>query len=88
MKLPDYEALGDPSLDLFGLKLWIHGRQFPNANDFWDGNWLRVTAMLSTSTSVVRTEGPEVSYVSLQGLTLFLPHDAAPQLVRANRRAS
>lgn len=58
MKLPNFEALGDPAIDLFGLKLWIHGRQFPNATDFWDGNWLRVTAILSTPRSMVRTEGP------------------------------
>jgi hypothetical protein len=58
MKLPDFEALGSPSLDLFGLKVWIHGRQFPEATDFWDGNWVRVTAILSTPASMVRTEGP------------------------------
>ena len=58
MKLPDFEALGAPPLDLFGLKVWIHGRQFPDATDFWDGNWLRVTAVLSTPVSMVRTEGP------------------------------
>jgi hypothetical protein len=60
MKSPDFEGLGAPSLDLFGLKLWIHGREFPNATDFWDGNWLHVTAILSTPTSMVRTEGPIV----------------------------
>ncbi len=68
MKLPDFETLGTPSLDLFGLKLWIHGRQFPNATDFWDGNWLRVTAILSTSTSMVRTEGPIVHLREIYGL--------------------
>jgi hypothetical protein len=33
-----------PDLKLEGLQIWIHGRQFPDAADYWDGNWLRVTA--------------------------------------------
>jgi len=36
--------LGMPDLKLEGLQIWIHGRQFPDAADYWDGNWLRVTA--------------------------------------------
>jgi hypothetical protein len=24
--------------------LWVHGRQFPESTDYWDSNWLRVTA--------------------------------------------
>lgn len=37
-------SLGDPSLQIAGLRLWVHGRQFPEAMDYWDGNWLRATA--------------------------------------------
>ena len=37
-------SLGPPALRLAGLQLWIHGRQFPDAHDHWDGNWLNVTA--------------------------------------------
>jgi len=33
-----------PDLKLEGPQIWIHGRQFPDAADYWDGNWLRVTA--------------------------------------------
>lgn len=36
--------LGAPDLKLEGLQIWIHGRQFPDSGDYWDGNWLRVTA--------------------------------------------
>jgi len=36
--------LGDPALTLAGFQLWIHGREFPEAEDYYDGNWLRVTA--------------------------------------------
>src|SRR5438034_8814078 len=38
------DMLGPPALKIAGLQLWVHGRQFPEANDYWDGNWLNVTA--------------------------------------------
>ena len=40
-------AIGDfgaPSLQIGGLRLWITGRQFPDADDALDGNWLVATA--------------------------------------------
>lgn len=37
-------TLGTPDLKLEGLQIWIHGRQFADAADDWDGNWIRVTA--------------------------------------------
>lgn len=40
----DQEKLGKPDLQLSGLQIWIHGRQFPAAEDYWDGNWINVTA--------------------------------------------
>jgi hypothetical protein len=34
----------------------VHGRQFPDHHDFWDGNWLRVTAHCGADgASVFRT---------------------------------
>jgi hypothetical protein len=39
-----FAKLGAPNLELEGLQIWVHGRQFPDSNDYWDGNWLRVTA--------------------------------------------
>src|SRR2546430_16437247 len=33
-----------PDIQVGPLKLWIHGLQFPEAQDYWDGNWLRATA--------------------------------------------
>ena len=38
------QGLGEPDLKLAGFVLWIHSRQFPDAADYWDGNWLTVTA--------------------------------------------
>jgi len=43
-KHPSIEELGEPDLKVAGLQIWIHGRQFPDAMDSDDGNWLRVTA--------------------------------------------
>src|SRR2546426_12437700 len=37
---PTPEQLGPPSLRLAFLQIWVHGRQFPDAMDRWDGNWL------------------------------------------------
>jgi hypothetical protein len=31
-----------------GFKLWVHGRGHPEATDFWDGNWFRITAAYLT----------------------------------------
>ena len=35
---------GEPDFKLGGFSLWVFGQQFPNAADFWDGNWLNVRA--------------------------------------------
>ncbi len=28
---------GEPDLRLEGLRIWVHGRQFPDHQDYWDG---------------------------------------------------
>ena len=38
------EKLDVPDIKLAGLQIWIHSRQFPDTDDFWDGNWLNITA--------------------------------------------
>jgi hypothetical protein len=52
--------LDEPNLHIGGLKLWVHGRQFPLAQDYWDGNWLQVTARYNSAHSTVSTDGPIV----------------------------
>ena len=37
------DHLGEPDIKLAGLQIWVHGRQFPDSDDYWDGNWLYVT---------------------------------------------
>jgi hypothetical protein len=51
------EQLGAPDIKLNGLQIWIHGRQFPDAMDYWDGNWLRITAHCGTHGADVWTTG-------------------------------
>lgn len=48
---------GTPDLKLQGLQIWVHGRQFPDAADYWDGNWLRVTAHCGESGASVFATG-------------------------------
>lgn len=48
----------EPDLMIGGLWLWVHGRQFPESHDYWDGNWVVVTAECRYPQSWVRTEGP------------------------------
>jgi hypothetical protein len=52
--------LNEPDLKVGGLTIWVHGRQFPAAQDYWDGNWLQVTARYDSVRSVVWTTGPIV----------------------------
>jgi hypothetical protein len=49
--------LGEPYIHLAGLKLWVHGYQFRDANDYWDGNWLNATAMCSEKGATVLVNG-------------------------------
>jgi hypothetical protein len=51
-------SLGSADLEVAGFQLWIHGRQFPEATDPDDGNWLRVTAHCGAGGASVWVEGP------------------------------
>ncbi len=50
--------LGEPALTLSGLQIWIHGRQFPHADDYWDGNWVNVTVHCGAQGASVWASGP------------------------------
>jgi hypothetical protein len=54
------EQLGDPDLKVGPFCLWILGREFDQAQDFWDGNWLLVIAVYQGLTSKVVADGPLV----------------------------
>jgi hypothetical protein len=49
--------LGKPSLQIAGLQLWIDGRQFPESDDFDDGNLLRITARCGGAGASVAIQG-------------------------------
>jgi hypothetical protein len=51
------QDLGPPSLKVAGLQLWVHGRQFPEARDADDGNWLRVTGRCGASGASIWVQG-------------------------------
>lgn len=51
------KKLGRPALQVAGLQLWIHGYQFPEATDFDEGNWLRITAHCGGSGASVWIQG-------------------------------
>jgi hypothetical protein len=47
----------EPDLQLGGFRLWVHGSQFPDLSDYWDGNWLQVTARVEASGAWVEASG-------------------------------
>jgi len=51
------EDLGRPDLKVAGFQLWVHGREFPEAEDHGDANWLRVTAHCGESGASVWAQG-------------------------------
>jgi hypothetical protein len=45
--------IGEATIEVSGLQIWVCGRQFPNKDDFWDGNWLKVSVHCSAQDSSV-----------------------------------
>jgi hypothetical protein len=40
------------------LSIWVLGREFPDKEDYWDGNWLRAVARAEAPGAQVTVEGP------------------------------
>jgi hypothetical protein len=70
----ELESLGEPDLAIAGLRVWIHGRQFPQSADYWDGNWLRVTAYCIYPHSIVRAHGAIIHLGEIVGLLRECEH--------------
>jgi hypothetical protein len=51
------DELGEPHLHIAGLKLWVHGYQYRDVSDYWDGNWLNATAICSENGATVLVRG-------------------------------
>jgi hypothetical protein len=45
--------LQNPDFCIGGLEVSIYGRQFPESDDYWDGNWLNVIACCTANSSTV-----------------------------------
>jgi hypothetical protein len=68
MGRPDVQDIRDPDFKLGGLSVWIHGRQFPDAVDYWDANWLRVTAHCRYPSARVSADGSIIHLGEIAGL--------------------
>jgi hypothetical protein len=51
------DNFGEPSIEIVGLQIWIHGKQFADSEDYWDGNWLNVTAHCGAENAEVWVSG-------------------------------
>ena len=61
------ERLGEPDLKVSSFQLWVHGRQFPDSDDYWDGNWLTVTAHCAASGARVSVFGALLMVTDIVG---------------------
>ncbi|MCB9892121.1 MAG: hypothetical protein H6833_10775 [Planctomycetes bacterium] len=59
--------LGEPDLKVAGFQLWVHGREFPDSKDYYDGNWLRVAAHCGASGASVWAQGAIVMVTDIAG---------------------
>jgi len=58
------KKLGPPDLKVSGFQFWVHGRDFPDAQDYYDGNWLKMTAYCGPDAGVT---GSYVCVMEIQG---------------------
>src|SRR3954464_4043717 len=56
----DVDKLGTADIRLAGLQIWVHSRQFPEHQDYWDGNWLNITAHCGEDGADVWVNGPVI----------------------------
>ena len=67
--MPTTEKRGEPDIKIGGLNIWVHGRQFPDSQTYWDSNVLNVTAEYIGRDSRVLAHG---SFIHLGYLAGFL----------------
>jgi hypothetical protein len=66
MAQPARAAVEAPSIEIGGFQIWVHRRQFPDAQDRWDGNWLYATAQCAQAGAIVAAGGPILDAADLQ----------------------
>lgn len=62
-----WKEVKDPDLRLAGFSLWVFGRQYEDAQDYWDGNWLNVHAEMETNGATVKANGAILHLSELTG---------------------
>jgi hypothetical protein len=62
--------LGPPALQIEGFQLWIQGRQFPESDEYWDGNWLNVTAHCACEGASIWVSGAILMASDIERFTL------------------
>jgi hypothetical protein len=60
------------TFELAGFTLEVHGRQFPDAEDYWDANWLFVTCICRAPGSSVKANGSFVCIDEIADLLRIL----------------
>ena len=66
--MADYaNRLGPPQIHLAGLQIWVHSRQFPEAADYWDANWINVTVHCGAKGADVWASGAILHLPEIKG---------------------
>ncbi len=71
---PDPDSLGPAHLKAAGFELWVHDRRSPEAQDYWEGNWLVVTVRCVAEGATIWTTGPLVRVPDLARWAAALAH--------------
>ena len=67
MRSEDAHArLGESSLKIEGFQLWVHGRQFPDSHDRWDGNWLNNAAHCGAAGASIWVSGAILTTMDIE----------------------
>jgi hypothetical protein len=64
--IKDWKPRQKPNLLIGGLHLWVRGREFPESQDYWDGNWLNVVVYCRSQNSNVWITGPVIHLSELE----------------------
>lgn len=62
----DLKKLGESDIQISGLRIWIHGYEFPDAENSWDNNWLRATVLCGAKGAMVWATGSIIQTSELQ----------------------
>jgi len=46
-----------PNINISGFRIWIHSYQYVNVTEYWDANWLNVTAECEANSARVLVSG-------------------------------